>query len=546
LSGRRVVWYIIFSVIVMKQILVIRLGAIGDVVLTSPTILNLKLSWPRAKITLLTRSHLAGLASMFTGVDEVLEFPPHASFNDLYLMGEYLDKMGFDLVVDLHGNFRSWYLSKHIAAGVKVKYPKRRFERWAAVKFKRINPNPPHTIDMYNQAVLDAGGKIYARRPVIPQRPGDQIDFDFGEALPTVAIAPGASYPDKQWPPERFRQLALEIIEQIPANVVLLLADIDERMESLRDEIPRDKLRVFVNADLDRLPKIIAGADLLICNDSALAHIGSAVGTPVMALFGPTHPTFGFAPRGLRDCIMQVDEPCRPCSLHGQRTCYRDQQYCFERIGVNDVLNKAAEKIKSNDKGCGAIFLDRDGTLIKEKGYLDDPAQVEPERGAVEAVRAARDADYKIIVLTNQSGVARGYYDEDTVRRVNEKVSDVFASQKAPIDDILYCPHYIKGTVTEYAVACDCRKPAPGMLEEACLRHNINPALSAIIGDKLSDVNLASVSGGRGILVRTGFGRQEEKLLQNRYLIGPETVAENIQDAVKYLLGGGGNGIDVD
>ena len=89
----------------MKQILVIRLGAIGDVVLTSPAILNLKLSNPGAKISLLTRTYLADLASMFSGVDEVLEFPADASMRDLFLMGEYLEKIGFDMIVDLHGNF---------------------------------------------------------------------------------------------------------------------------------------------------------------------------------------------------------------------------------------------------------------------------------------------------------------------------------------------------------------------------------------------------------------------------------------------------------
>jgi len=92
-------------------------------------------------------------------------------------MGEYLDKMGFDIVVDLHGNIRSRYLSKHIAAGVRVQYPKRRFQRWAAVKLNKINPDPPHTIlnkinpdpphtiDLYNEAVVKTGGRVYARRP---------------------------------------------------------------------------------------------------------------------------------------------------------------------------------------------------------------------------------------------------------------------------------------------------------------------------------------------------------------------------------------------
>ena len=188
-----------------------------------------------------------------------------------------------------------------------------------------------------------------------------------------------------------------------------------------------------------------------------------------------------------------------------------------------------------------ALFIDRDGTLIREKGYLRDPNEVEPECRAIEAIRTAREARYKIIVLTNQSGVARGYYDEDTVHRVNQRVLDIFAAGGAPIDEILYCPHYIKGELPEYAIDCSCRKPASGMLEEASLRHNINPFKSFVIGDKMTDIQLAAVSGGRGILVRTGFGKQEEKFLQTPYVIGPEIITENFHEAVKYIVGGGGN-----
>jgi len=524
----------------MKRILVIRLGAIGDVVLTSPAILNLKISNPGARILLLTRSKIAKLASMFSGVDEIIEFPAHASLRDLFRMAEHLDKIGFDMIVDLHGNLRSKYLMKHIAAGVKVQYPKRRFERWASVRLHKLNPDPPHTIDLYNMAVQKAGSRIYARRPVIRLKPSERMDFDLTESLPHIAIAPGASFPSKQWPPDRFRKLSLEIFKRNPANVVLLLADIDEQMESLRDEIPLDRLKIFVNAELAELAQIIAGTDLLICNDSALAHIGSAVGTPVIALFGPTHPTLGFSPRGLRDCIMQVDEPCRPCSLHGRRACYRDHQYCFDRISIDDVMEKVTERIKSKTGGEKALFIDRDGTLIREKGYLRDPGEVEPEYKAVESVRMARDAGYKIIGLTNQSGVARGYYDEEMVRLVNQRVLDIFASSGAPIDEIHYCPHYIKGELPQYAIECSCRKPSAGMLELACLRHNINPFNSFVIGDKMTDIQLAAVSGGRGILVRTGFGKQEEKLLQIPYVLGPEIITENFHEAVKYVVRGGG------
>ena len=114
----------------MKKILIIRFGAIGDVILSSATAINLKLSFPDAEIYYLTRQRTSGLLSLFAGVDEILEFPQKATFKDLYRMGEYLDNLRFDIIVDLHGNFRSKYLMFHVTAPVKVRYDKRRFERF--------------------------------------------------------------------------------------------------------------------------------------------------------------------------------------------------------------------------------------------------------------------------------------------------------------------------------------------------------------------------------------------------------------------------------
>ena len=135
-------WYYIFQ-LRMKKILIIRFGAIGDVILTSPAAINLKLSFPETEIFFLTRQRIADLLRLFDGVDEILEFPQKASFRQLFRMGEYLDKLKFDMIVDLHGNIRSKYLMHHVSAPVRVQYDKRRFERFMSVKFGRINPHPP-------------------------------------------------------------------------------------------------------------------------------------------------------------------------------------------------------------------------------------------------------------------------------------------------------------------------------------------------------------------------------------------------------------------
>jgi len=522
----------------MNNILVIRLGAIGDVVLTTAPIINLKLSFPDSRIHVLTREYTAPLLEHLAAVDDIIALPRKITALCLFKTAEMLDQKGFDLVCDLHGNIRSKIISRYISAPRKVQYPKRRLERMAAVKRHRLIENPPHTIDLYNQAVEEAGGNIFCRRPILdlPQNTGNS-NYYIENNLPVVAVAPGASYPAKQWPLERFKELVRRIISEEMGNVLLLLPEKDRAMQSLAEELPGDRLKIIINADLITLARAIEASDIMISNDSGLAHIGSAVGTPVLALFGPTHPTFGFAPRGLRDRVVQVDEPCRPCSLHGQKDCFRDRQYCFTRIEVDHVLANIREMLDNHAKGERAIFIDRDGTLIKEKNFISSPVDVEPETGAIDAVRAARRAGYKIIVISNQSGVARGYFDEQAVEAVNNRVKQLFADQNAPLDDIFYCPYYKGGTVPSYTRHVIDRKPGSGMVDQAAQRHNINPFRSFIVGDKLTDCALAHVVGARGILVRTGYGRDQEAKMGKGYVFRPERIVNNLGDAVDYIAG---------
>ncbi len=519
----------------IKNILVIRLSAIGDVILVSPAILNLKISFPGAKIHVLTKTNLAPLVEQMAGVDEVIEFPVKAGWRELFLMGEYLDLHRFDIILDLHGNIRSKYLMHHVTAPARVQYYKRRYQRLAAVYLNKIIDPPPHTIDLYNDAVKRVKGEIFARRPVLRLDRCEEETIDFGNNNPVVAIAPGASFPPKQWPLNRFHDLAISLHKKLNVNIVLLLTDKDTDLIKINKEIPLKYTKAFINADLPDLSCIISACDLMVSNDSGLMHLSSAVGTPVVALFGPTHPTLGFSPQGLRDIIIQTGEYCRPCSLHGKKRCFRDHQYCFENITAACVLSEITVMLEKNTKGDKALFVDRDGTLIKEKDYLKDPDEVEPEEKSIEAVKTARALGYKIIVLSNQSGVARGYFDEEDVKKVNNRVIEIFGAKGAKIDGIYYCPYLQNAPIEKYARASAYRKPAPGMVEQAAVEHNLNPFRSYVIGDKISDIQLAFVTGGRGILVRTGYGIKSEEMLRNDSYLEPEFIADKLFDAVSCI-----------
>lgn len=154
--------------------------------------------------------------------------------------------------------------------------------------------------------------------------------------------------------------------------------------------------------------------------------------------------------------------------------------------------------------GRRAAFLDRDGTIIVEKNYLADPADVELEAGAAAALRRLQQADYMLVVVTNQSGIARGYYGVHEYRAVEERMRELLSAEGVTIDASEHCPHH-----PEFTGLCDCRKPGLGMFRRAAETLGIDIEASVFIGDRISDVEPAARLGGRGILVLSGYGREQ-------------------------------------
>lgn len=154
-----------------------------------------------------------------------------------------------------------------------------------------------------------------------------------------------------------------------------------------------------------------------------------------------------------------------------------------------------------------ACFFDRDGVIIEEADYISDPALVRLCPGAAEAIRAMHDAGRLVIVVSNQSGIARGFFTEADLRRVEARVNELLAEAGEKIDAAYYCFHHKKGIVPEYAIDCDCRKPKPGLFLRAAKDLDIDLASSFMIGDKESDLEAGLNAGCCGVaLVRTGHG----------------------------------------
>jgi D,D-heptose 1,7-bisphosphate phosphatase len=151
-----------------------------------------------------------------------------------------------------------------------------------------------------------------------------------------------------------------------------------------------------------------------------------------------------------------------------------------------------------------AVFLDKDGTLVEDVPYNVDPELLQLTRGAVEGLHVLYTAGYRLIVITNQSGVARGYFPESALVTVEERVRQLLAEVGVQLAGFYYCPHHPDGVVPNYALACSCRKPEPGLLIRAADNYGIDLAQSWFIGDILNDVEAGCRAGCRTILIDNG------------------------------------------
>lgn len=172
-----------------------------------------------------------------------------------------------------------------------------------------------------------------------------------------------------------------------------------------------------------------------------------------------------------------------------------------------------------------AIFLDRDGTICEDHGYLSDPKDLRIFPFTSEALRLISENNFLVILVTNQSGIARGYFTEDDFERVNQKILEDLSNDGASIDGIYYCPHAPSDK-------CHCRKPLSKMIERACRDFNIAVEKSWMIGDKAIDVETGINGGAKSALVLTGYGKEEVDKCKDK----ADIVADDLLDAVKKIL----------
>lgn len=202
------------------------------------------------------------------------------------------------------------------------------------------------------------------------------------------------------------------------------------------------------------------------------------------------------------------------------------------REKVHSSVPVVDEEVSSDRR---AVFLDRDGTVIEDAGFLRSPEGIHLIPGAGAAIRALNEQRIPVCIVSNQSGVARGLLTEDDLHRIHERLQSILQEEGAHIDRFEYCPHHPTEGIAPYRIECDCRKPRPGMLERIAEQFQIALPHSFVVGDKLSDIELGKAVGATTMLVLTGYG--EASLQEARAgNVHPDFIVRSLVEAVEHIL----------
>jgi len=330
------------------RILVIRLSSLGDILLTAPALRALRSRFPLARIDLLTFDSYAELAGGLPGVDRILEFNKPSGIKEFLRWQLRLLRARYSLIIDLQNSFRSAVWRTFAFPAMWVKARRHRIRRFLLIHlrknlYRKILPVPLRYIAaLESLGCQDDGGGLELQIPVAAcHRMQERMGARGFSKEQTVILCPGARHATKRWSHEKWTDLARAFLSK--NHRVLILGDENDRslIETIMNQLADDRVTSFVALPLLEAAVLLEHGACVISNDSGLMHLATAVGTPVIALFGPTVEEFGFFPFRAEAEVVQKQLPCRPCSAVGTEQCPKDHFKCMEDISVPEVLEAA-------------------------------------------------------------------------------------------------------------------------------------------------------------------------------------------------------------
>lgn len=338
----------------VNKTLIIRLSSIGDIILASPLVRILRKKFPAAVIDFLLKSEYAELMRHNPHLSNIIEFDPQAGFKHLRALRRWIRQKRYDLIIDIHGNLRSNFLRRGNSRSVVVK--KQRIARFLLINFKwnvyrstlPVAVRYLETLDSYGIQDDGEGLEIF-----VPQEISDRVCQQLQKAgldpvRPTVGMCPTARHPTKMWLPDRFAELALLLLREENANVLLFGGKDDRARCGQIEEQVLEKaegrgalLNLAGTFSIIETAAVMDLCDVVVTNDSGLLHLAAARKRRVVAIFGPTVKEFGFFPFGTQSTVVERKGLyCRPCSHIGGAKCPESHFRCMKDISVEEVLSE--------------------------------------------------------------------------------------------------------------------------------------------------------------------------------------------------------------
>lgn len=544
---------------------------LGDAVMCEPAIHALHRSYPDARLTVLGRSSVVDLLDGHPDVAETMVYDHRGRHQGLWgkwRLAQDLRSRRFDLAVLFQNAFEAAFITA--LAGIPRRYgyatDGRGFLLTTAVPKPRL---VAHQVSYYLDLLGQLGCETEPSAPSLYLKSEEEVaaaarlaecGVEAGAIL--LGLNPGSTYGTaKRWLPDRFAEAASKIaaicrdLSGRPTQVVIVGAPGEEDLgEAIARQIEGPVIVLSGRTTVRELMAITKRCRLYLTNDTGPMHLAAALGVPVVAVFGPTDWRTT-APFGDDRAVVRTPTDCAPCLL---RECPIDHR-CMTGVTVERVVETARQSLVARFQTANAsaqrsglstqdsalssqhpvlsthpladvtVFLDRDGTLNRDSGYLNDPEALELLPGVGEGLARLSSAGATLIVVTNQSGVARGLITGQRLKAIHERLADLLAQQGVVLTGLYVCPHHPDD-------GCRCRKPQTGLIEQACREHDLQGMALYVVGDRARDVRSGQQVGARTVLLLSGEESRQDLAQMRAEGQPPDHVADEMAGVANWIL----------
>lgn len=540
---------------------------IGDAVMSEPALSSLRGHYPDAEITLLVKPAIAALLKGHPALDRIMVYEDrgkHAGLAGKWALAGELRRQRFDLAILFQNAFEAALLA--FVAGIPRRYGYATDGRSLLLSDPIMRPNRAtigHQVDYYLNLLKPIGISGQAARPRLFLSEQEEREMDrrlaeagLAETDMIVGINPGSTYGGaKRWLSERFAETADRLVRNYGCRVVIVGAPGEEALgRAIADRMEGKPLVLSGQTSIRELMAVIKRCRLFLTNDTGPMHMAASFAVPIVAVFGATdHRTT--SPLGADHVIVRHPVDCAPCLL---RECPIDHR-CMTRVTVEEVYGAAVKQLQVDKLTSGkcsdpsskvsqtsslsacklgplsaqlkgvTVFLDRDGTLNRDSGYVKAAEELELFPDTAESVARMNRAGARVVVITNQSGIARGIITTTTLEAIHDRLRTLLETGGAVLDGIYYCPHHPDD-------GCPCRKPQRTLVDRAAADLGLDLSLAYVVGDQKLDMELARKVGARAVLVTTGPTSLQALVSLEEEGQPPDHRAAGLSEAVEWLL----------